>query len=273
MGAIYRRHEGRDIPLVGPDTRFFSPAGDLLVPGTFYTLDANNEGHVVFTTLVQTDDGSRETALIANLGDGYQTLIGPGARTTDREERIVTRILGSPSINDEGSVVFFGDTVPVDGRRRRAGLFLLRDGEWRTLALEGDRVPDSERATIGSVVNLDQPGRPTINARGDVLFGLGYADGRSGLWAYSAAYGAIYPLVLRGQQVDVNSDPVTDDMRTVERIIAGGGSTERPLNLADDGTVTLVLRFTDGSSGLFRTQVVGRVALPPPPEESGETEN
>lgn len=166
------------------------------------------------------------------------------------------RIMDQPVINREGEVVFFatleGEGV---GLENDASLWLSTDGELQLLAREGSPAPGTADAL------LDQVTSASMNSAGEVVFGAGLKGGSVtpdndfGLWAWHQ--GTLRLLVRTGDSFPVG-DPASPEIKTVAEIefantetSGSGGEDGSPQCINSLGEIALVLRFTDGSAGVF----------------------
>lgn len=129
------------------------------------------------------------------------------------------------------------------------------------VAREGAAVPGIAGVNFG-LFNDGAPIAPCINDDGSVLFkaslaGVGVSSSNdSALFGFVPNVG-FFTLIREGEQIDVNG---MGDLRTVSQIdvrLGSGGEDGRGSALDDFGRVVFSARFTDGSAGVFVTQIPG----------------
>ena len=138
-----------------------------------------------FTSFGGGDDGPALNALgqvafraLTSGGEGVFAMRGgmlqPVARTGDRVPSGAGMFasLGSPGVNDEGEVAFFGS---IDGTM---GVFATRRGRLTKLAQIGEPVP---RGSSGETFTAFDGSIPLLNNAGDVAF-RGLFDGGEGVF-------------------------------------------------------------------------------------------
>ncbi|MEM1446268.1 MAG: choice-of-anchor tandem repeat NxxGxxAF-containing protein [Planctomycetota bacterium] len=187
-----------------------------------------------------------------------------------------------PSINAAGDVIFetsiTGDSV---GSGNDFGLWATDEGTLKLIAREGDPAPGTN-----SVFSAN-PGRFTsnyyMNGAGDVIFTADVDGGsQTGLWAYSGATDTLRLILKEGDLFDLDPSPSTEDLREIGingvslafAPPSGGsalqGNSEFALNEA--GEFVVRLRFTNGSEGIFKSQVNAIVGLIGDFNENGSVE-
>jgi hypothetical protein len=152
-------------------------------------------------------------------------------------------VLRSPFLSD-GSRVAFMAAVDPDFQPRH-GIFWDQSGSVATVILPDVPAPGRPGLTV-----YDAGPIRGYTAGGVLVFEAALADaagfGRSA--ALSAEpNGTVHMLVAAGDVVDVSNG--AGDLREVRSVHAG--------ELAEDGTLSLRLAFTDGSSGIFTLRVPG----------------
>jgi hypothetical protein len=110
-------------------------------------------------------------------------------------------------------------------------------GELALVLREGQQAPEQASGVL--VFTL---GSAALNRHGQHAVSASMSNNASCLWV-SDATGSLRTIVRTGQVVDVDDDPVAEDLRTVNGFAFGG--------LNDAGEVLYRMRFTDGGSGVF----------------------
>ncbi len=234
----------------------------------------NNAGHIAFggslvagTGDVTADnnagiwsDRSGSLQLIARKGDLVPGLSG-------EEFDTFGRIL----INGSDEICFLGlVTGPGVTYSNNEGIWCERTDGLQLIAREGS----AAAGTAGVFSSLDsQAGSLAMNGVGQVVFlamlqgGVGgiTVDNDQGLWA-TDTNGQLILVVREGDVIDVNSNPLIDDYRTIKSIILGlpqsGGEDGLASPISDAGQIAFWLTFTDDTSGIF-------VAMVPEPGSVG----
>lgn len=165
-------------------------------------------------------------------------------------------------IDDQGRVAFQAVTTDPDGLLDPvSGIWTENQaGEVTLYAKQGDQAPGLpagfEFVSFRSL-SVNSAGR--VAFRSEVI-GPGEDDVLTEvLWAEDPN-GVLHPIVMEGQQLDVNDDPSVEDLRTISSIafVSGvGGGTSSGFNLRGDMAFQAV--FADGDTGLF---VSSRAVLP-----------
>lgn len=252
--------EGDPSPILGATFRNFG------------TLSINREGVTAFAQYLNSDapgiDFTNNHALwigsggffelIAQRGDGAAPM--PGApphgdvRINDVYGEFITRadqvVYRAGLFGDD---VTSGDDIALFQTYRVGGPRLTR-----MIAREGVPLAGTDRGQGPAEFDrfLEDP---FANASGDVVFkarlrvGVGgvTSDTDEGIWAWVGERGALLPVVVEGQSIDLDPDPQIEDVRTVADfvpIVRGtGGDDGAPTQLNDSGELALSVPFTDGS--------------------------
>ncbi|GAB4548074.1 MAG: hypothetical protein Tsb0013_08400 [Phycisphaerales bacterium] len=197
----------------------------------------------------QTNDSAISTQASATTTGGEQRVTREGTALADlgipESAGVVLGELGRPVLADRGPTLFAaslaGDVTPEDD-----GAIVRKtvEGAASIVVREGDAAPGTG-AVFASVE------APAVDFRGRIalladLAGPG-VDGANdkGLWA--ERYAGAFELVVRtGDTLDVDSDPVETDLRTVASIAFDSAD-----GFNDAGQLCIVLTFVDGSAGVF----------------------
>jgi hypothetical protein len=160
----------------------------------------------------------------------------------------------SPLVSQAGDVAFFAG---IEGSGitslNDTGIWSRRDGVWAPWVREGYQAPGAESFHFNSFANL------SLNSSGQTAFsatlrGDGITTANDvGIWARGRD-GLLQLVAREGNQIEIS--PGVN--RTIaELFFAGGASTEdgRRVGFNDHGEVAFLATFTDGSSGIFVSDV------------------
>ena len=171
----------------------------------------------------------------------------------------------NPVFNDAGETAFLGRVDGVVASPTGQGIWSEGGGDGLALvALSGDPAPDTPDG--GDFYYFRDP---TINNAGRTAF-TGYVSWglRHGIWAEDR-YGGLTLIALTGELLDVDDGPGTD-FRTISKLnfhrkvpefIWSPVDPTPQSGFNDLGQVVFYAEFTDGSSGIF---VSNLVAVPEP---------
>lgn len=154
-----------------------------------------------------------------------------------------------------------------------AGIWSVRNGgDLELVVRDRDQVPGLSEGTL-----FFEVGEPQINSEGRVAFVASVAVDRfaypfasyddyfvgDGLWA-EGNEGVVTLIVRVGQQIDVNDDPLVEDIRMIRKLgvepyRVDYGPPSFVFN--DQGEIAFWAEFTDGTSGIFVSRLV---AVPEP---------
>jgi hypothetical protein len=194
---------------------------------------------------------SGELSLVVRKGDD-----APGTPSGVRLDRFL-----DPLFNSSGHTAFYAFLTGsgVDSTNSRA-IYSDASGSLELVARGGNHAPGA-----ASGVNFYEFSRPTLNAAGQIAFqttlsGSGVDDTNDiGIWATDLT-GALQLIVREGDLLEV----APGDFRIVNGLnIYGdtGNADGRPSSFNDRGQLAFRASFTDGSSGIF---VSNLVAIPEP---------
>ncbi len=213
--------------------------------GTYSSLSntptLNGSGHVAFTAGVS--GGSSTGGLFAGAVGEIQAVVLLGATTPSGG---TFSGFGNPVLNASGQVAFLAG---ITGGPSRQGLFAGAPGALQTVALTGAAAPAGGNYTVLQ--------NPVMNGVGQVAFTAAVTGTSSldGLFAGSA--GAVEKVVLDGDVINVAAG-VGVDYRTVSDINFTNASNgeDGGMSFSDSGLLAYELTFTDGSSGIFTSQII-----------------
>lgn len=169
--------------------------------------------------------------------------------------------LGSPMLNGLGRIAFVGK---IDGpgitTQNDEGLWFEGPGAMSLIAREGDAAPGT--TGVFNSLNLFADNF-LLSDVGQIAFLAGLRSGIGGvttandrgIWA-TDANGQLTLVIREGDQIDVDNDPLVDDIRTVRTIdfvlTKTGGDDGRGTPFNDNGQLAFRLTFTnDSSTGIF----------------------
>jgi hypothetical protein len=229
-------------------TAFF---GNLSGPG----VDPSNQGGI----WREEDSG---LALVVRAGD-HAPGTGPGVNLS-----FIT-FTESLALNDNGQIAIWAE---LQGAESGSGVWSDGGGSGIELvARSGSAAPGVAAGVNFSFFAVEAI---ELNHRGQTAFwaaltGPGInATNDNGIWAQNGD-GDLTLIVREGDFLDVSDDPLNPVLRTVAAIssLAGntGNSDGRPSSFNDLGQLTFFARFTDGSSGVF----VSNLAAVPEPGSYG----
>ncbi|MEO1497451.1 MAG: hypothetical protein AAFV43_09905 [Planctomycetota bacterium] len=159
-------------------------------------------------------------------------------------------IFRSLVVGGEGTIAY--QTVDEVSGDQRFDLWVAPpDQEARLVAEPGDRLAGSE-TEISAVSSY------SVNARGQVAFSVSTVSDQptdAVIWAEDQD-GIFTPLAVAGGMLNVSDDATRPDWREVERVSGVGNH-----NFNDRGQIAFQAWFTDGTSGVFVSDVI---AIPEP---------
>jgi hypothetical protein len=169
----------------------------------------------------------------------------------------------APSINSRGEILFTGYLAAPDiTTPNYSGAWVTDiEGNFRLVAHAGQEVPGMEPDQSFQSVRA-----AAINAAGQVVVEGTFRWDGIGIWAEDRA-GRLRLIVRSGQLIDVDDGPI-ESLRQVSQLWFlgySGNDDGRPSGFNDRGELAFLARFTDGSSGLFVSQLA---TLPEPPSTS-----
>lgn len=187
---------------------------------------------------------------------------------------IVFASFNSPSLDDAGVVVFWGDTDEVGVGSYQEGIFELSGGVVTALVWGDDTAPGTGGGEFGSL------GAPHLNAAGDVAFAATVTGGSAQHGIFRASGGALEALVLQGDVLPGTGGGTADwlDFSRIDMNAAGtvafvadvvGASVVRGVFTISAGVITPVALNGDvapGSGGAVFDFLRRNVAI----DEAGE---
>jgi len=190
-------------------------------------------------------EGSGTLALVARTGD-----VAPGTSAD-------FSLLINPVLNGVGQTAFTGFLTGLDvSSSNNRGIWSEGSGSLTLIARKGDGAP-------GTSADFSFLSSPIFNGAGQTAFwanltGTGVDNSNNfGIWAQDAS-GVLALISRSGDQLDVDDGPGTD-FRTISDLgfVAFNGSEDGRASVFNDlGQVVFRASFTDGSSGIFVSNLV-----------------
>ncbi len=172
-----------------------------------------------------------------------------------------------PLVSNDGKAVFYSllsGYNPVTGNNSTGALCISDGSDVQLLVKSGDHAPGLADDILFSSVHYKEF---ALNSANQVVFQANLMHNDSvddsndmGLWA-TDLNGDLHLIVRTGDQVDVNDDPLIEDLRTVQyfRFHSETNNEDgRRSSFSDSGQISYLLEFTDGTYGLF----VATIGLP-----------
>ncbi len=263
--SIWSKSVGSTLQLVARDGDPAPGAGPGMVygRGPFPSIESvigpfiNDAGQIAFrkSVIPAGSSGSGDNGIWLGAAGSMQLLALVGNDAPGTEPGVTYQDLTSdPVLNGAGQVVFSGRLIGpgIDATNDR-GIWLGTDSSLDLFARNGDPAP------LGPGFTFLGLGEPMINDAGQVAFIGGLAGpgvnttNDFALWATDPD-GTLQLVARENDVIDVNDDPLVDDLRTILTIqLADASGTQdgrgTPFNNA--GQLALHLGFTDGSQGIF----------------------
>lgn len=233
-------------------------------PGQTYGLVGppgfNSRGETAFLTVIGTRDG-----VTYGDSDGVASLIAleddlaPGQPAGVRYQSF-NQVGDQMVINSKGDIAF---RARLDGFEdplfRPSAIFVHSEGVTKPILSGGDPLPDRPSLTYSDTLTP-----PAINAAGQVALLATLRGPDVGASLNRAIVGLdrsgqLRTVVREGDAIDVSNDPGDPDLRILQSISFHGGygnDDGRASAFNDLGQIAFIARFTDGSSGVFVSDVL-----------------
>jgi len=263
--------EGQQVPNAPLGVEFGFILGDVRI---------NRAGQTLFGTQL-TENGNLfqpTSAIISSTGGGLEIVARTGEAAPGFAPGVtLENLVSSALINDAGQIAFAGQFQGTGiGASNDSAIFLENNvGDFEVVAREGESAPGIDDGAVfddflptGFAFNF--PGLFALNDDGQLAFladlaGTGVNNSNDqGLFAIDGN-GELQLIAREGDLFDVDDDPLTEDLRTIEAIdftAGSGGGDGFSIAFNDLGDLAFALEFTDGTEGLF-------VASLPVPEPTG----
>jgi hypothetical protein len=231
---------------------------------------SNNAGKVAFQALLTGfgtgltsnngvwSDASGSVALVARQG----TTI-PGATSGEKFD-----YFPAVTINDAGKVDFLASYYIGSGGNAifaGEGIWSNAQGSLKLVARDGMQATG---AAAGQNFDFTNSNTLFMNSKGQVAFGARVAGQGTAVWAQDAL-GVLRAIVLPGDSIDVDNGPGMDSRTVTSATLfanlfnySSGNEDGRASAFNDLGQVAFIATFTDGSSGVFVSNVVSSVPEP-----------
>ncbi len=269
LGGVWRGSPGEVSPVIVPN----EPA-----PGTTSQFRSgnspqiNNSGQVAFVgALVGTSQGRDSGLWSEGRGNGLELIAREGDQAAGSTADVLYRFIQNPLINDAGDVAFFSTLsgAGVDSESDTGIWRSLASGETQQLAIEGGQAVGTDVGvfyTIATGLSLH------LNGQGRIAFASGLrgagvtADNAAGLWAEDSK-GELQLIARSGDLLEVVDEDGNVSFRTIStlsfasRVLNSGNGASKPSSFNDLGQIVFEASFTDGSNGVF---VSNLVAVPEP---------
>lgn len=226
-----------------------------------------SSGHIAFTVRLDgTELLNPQAVFVDDLENNRRLVVQSFDEVPGTSDGTIFRSLEVRDINADGRVALVSRlSSPTPNK-----FALFSDGlgqELRMVAGEGEPAPGTEYGTVFA----GSPSSPsyyyydfgsTLNTNGQVafihrLFGPAVDEKNDvGIFAQDI-HGDLHLIARTGDAIDVSSDPLSPDVRTISRL-----SFDTSLGFNDLGQLAFQARFDDGSDGIF---VSNLVAVPEPP--------
>ncbi|MGI9428061.1 MAG: DUF7453 family protein, partial [Bythopirellula sp.] len=273
--GIWSERDGSGLTLVA---RTGDPAPGTAAGLTFSNLSVpvlNSSGQTAFRgslTGTGVDSTNDRGIWSEGAGSGLALVAREGSSAPGTAVGVNFRGLGDPLLNSGGQLAFTGRLtgIGVDSTND-SGIWSEGAGHGLTLvARAGEAAADTAAGVSFSTFFF----APVLNSSGQTAF-FGSLTGTGvdfqndgGIWAEDSA-GNLQLIVREGDLLDVSDDPLTPDERTImflgfnpQGFIGNTGNGDgRPSGFNDKGQLAFFARFTDGSRGIF---VSNLVAVPEP---------
>lgn len=263
--SIYRGAPGAIQPVVVEGDAAPGTGGLIFNDGPFNNqsmayVSINANDAVTFPALLQ-DTGTGDITRSVwrdTLGGGLEVVAKQGDIAPGTEVDTEFFAFFRSVLNDSDEVVFTANlTGPQVTGATGSGMWKGTPGSAELLVRSGDQVPgQAPGVTFSNASDF----RPLLNDAGQVVFQDGFNGGGQGILAWDPVHGVI-PLIATGDVIEVEPG----DFRTVSGVgyqetVTGVGSGDgRWYSLNDNGQLTAIVNFQDGSGGVFR------ITIPSPP--------
>lgn len=226
----------------------------------------NNAGTTAFAALLigPDIDTTKSTGIWIDRGEKLEAIAVATDPAPDTDGDVNFERLSAFALNHNGDIVLRaaleGADVTIENNQ---GIWTDRGGGiLRKIVQKGDPAPGTDAGVNFSILN-----QPLINGHAKIAFQAAITEaGRNGIWAEDR-HGVLTLIAKEGGLIDVNVGP-QEDLRTISRLSLSGGFTGnsssvggRSTGFNDLGQIAFAAGFTDGSSGVF---VSNLVAIPEP---------
>lgn len=246
----------------------------------------NNAGHVAFMAYFTNPDPDRlQKAGIWSAGGGNGLALvasaGSAAPGTGSGVDYAGFFFTGPVLNGAGETAFVG-MLEGTGVNATNNEGIWSEGAGADLALvarTADAAPGTESGVVFSDLVDVLLGRPALNIAGQTAFrgrlsGVGVNESNDeGIWAEDRL-GELTLIAREGDLLDVDDGPQTD-FRTISKILFDTGSGNEdgyPGGFNDQGQLAFTAQFTNGSSGVFVSNLVAAPLVTADFDEDGDVD-
>ncbi len=202
----------------------------------------NGSGQIAF--IVGLTGGSSTSGLFVGAPGSIQTaaLLGNAAPSGGNYSTFSGTVL-----NGSGQMAFIAN---LTGGSSSEGLFVGTLGSFQAAALKGSVAPAGGNYTSFS-------SNPVLNGTGQVAFTANLAGGLSTQGLFAGSVGRLVKVVLVGDVVNVASGGGFDErlVSSISFLAGSGGQDGKGMPFNSSGLLCYELFFSDGSSGIFTSQI------------------
>lgn len=241
----------------------------------------NDAADIAFCGAVDISNGDINEALWGSIGGAVQLVAREGSQASGAAPAVFNQFTGVvPTINATGDISFTAwlrNNPSGEGGvtfENLSGLWTTREraaagsGSLRLVARQGQPAPGVPGGLFGGFFT-----RRVMNAAGNILFTADANVAASGgvvqgIWLYRSASDELVPVILEGEEFDVNPDPAVTTVRTVLSFDIGGiGSglqdgSSAAFNDSGQLAISLFLQAPTGiESGLFVLNVADAICI------------
>jgi hypothetical protein len=214
----------------------------------------NDSGQIVFQANL---DGTgitfeNDTALYQHVQGVTSLLLQAGDNADDAGAGVRFYSFGPPVLSDN-AVIGLNATLTGSGVNslNSESLWIIRDGVMDMVIRQKEPLPGAAPGVvIRSVFN------PVVNKLGQMA-GFSYLEGADvdstndkAIWITNESHDLVQ-VVRTGDLFDVNDDPLVEDLRLITDLSIRDIDPEQYPSLNDNGHLSFLLKFSDGSTGLF----------------------
>ena len=214
----------------------------------------NDSGQIVFQSNL---DGTgitfeNDTALYQHVQGVTSLLLQAGDTADDAGAGVSFYSFGPPVLSDN-AVIGLNATLTGSGVNslNSESLWIIRDGVMDMVVRQKEPAPGAAPGVvIRSVFN------PMVNKLGQMA-AFGYLEGPGvdstndkAIWITNENHDLVQ-VVRKGDMFDVNDDPLVEDLRLITDLSIRDIDPEQYPSLNDNGHLSFLLKFSDGSIGLF----------------------
>jgi hypothetical protein len=243
-------------------------------PGTsqkFGTFDfypqMNSAGHIAFGATLA-EGGGYQNGIWSDVSGTLQKVAAIGDQAPGFEPGVKFDLVGPPMLSNSDRLVFTA-TLQRDGSSVGAGFWSLQNGTYELIFRDSDPVPgappEDKFGGGGNKLTMNHLGRIAFLGSLQVGFGDANSSNHFGIWAEDQL-DKLRLIVRTGDTIDVDSGPGVD-LRTIASLNFFGNEGSGPSSeghqsgFNDLGQIAFMATFTDGSSGVFLSNLV---AVPEP---------